>query len=415
MPWTTQRKDLGVANTVSHPPRHANVIGRTPTAINFQLTSFELFGAAARCSHLHLINPAIATPELTMVAKLIEQHVDNYSPDFAILSTADNLKDFVKSYFAGTVASGLAYLAMINEGYVWSDHFENIGGGNPTVRRQPDFVFADAGGDVAIVESKGTRSASSSSFGATVRDGYEGQVEPHLGHIVGGTTATHGYCIGAHMQSTTSADLRIHYTDPPGGGGGGGGGGSDGANTGGGGGGRNDADNAGDNQNGSLGEIQRNSFATAFSLAHGPELGLQLRLGEGPYQDVPFFRFHWLGRTWLSSLGFQFSPGPSNAYIEPHLPVPHDLYHRARPPLIFAVEQTVAEAALRRFLNAAGEDHLGQPIPPMNPEVRQQIQDSPGEYAGAVFPDGLAILDPASLHFPPEFTVWNIQNGEFLG
>ena len=88
-----------------------------------------------------------------MIAKLVEQHVDDFGDDFAILASARSLKDFVKSYFVGTVAAGLAYLVMINEGYVWADHFENIGGGNPTHARKPDFAFGMAGTGVALMES----------------------------------------------------------------------------------------------------------------------------------------------------------------------------------------------------------------------------------------------------------------------
>src|SRR5262249_10715363 len=144
---------------------------------------------------------------------LVEQHVDDSSNDFAIQSSADNFKDFIKSYFAGTVASGIAYLAMIQDGYTWSDHFENVGGGNPkATKKTPEFGFARAGhGDVALVESKGTRSTSGG-FNATVRDGYIDQVEPHLGYTVGTSTATHGYCIGSDLASTTKGELNVHYT-----------------------------------------------------------------------------------------------------------------------------------------------------------------------------------------------------------
>jgi hypothetical protein len=86
---------------------------------------------------LHVINPALVTSESAMIRALVEPHVDNNKNEFAIENSADNFKDYVKSYFAGTIASGLAYLAMIKDGYTWSDHFENIKGGNPAVARKP--------------------------------------------------------------------------------------------------------------------------------------------------------------------------------------------------------------------------------------------------------------------------------------
>jgi len=76
-----------------------------------------------------------------MIRALVEQHVDDNKNTFAIENSSDNFKDYVKSYFVGTIASGLAYLAMIKDGYTWSDHFENVGGGNPNVKRKPDFAF----------------------------------------------------------------------------------------------------------------------------------------------------------------------------------------------------------------------------------------------------------------------------------
>ena len=60
-------------------------------------------------------------------------------------------------------------------------------------------------GDAALVESKGTRSDTSTGFNSTVDDGYTGQVEPHLGYTVGTSTASHGYCIGSYLKSPTKA------------------------------------------------------------------------------------------------------------------------------------------------------------------------------------------------------------------
>src|SRR5438552_3789389 len=83
----------------------------------------------------------------------------------------------------------------------------------PTART-PDFVFSRPGAaDVALVESKGTRSATVSGFDTTVRDGYTKQVEPHLGHMVGTATASHGFCIGGWLTDPAKAELNVHHTD----------------------------------------------------------------------------------------------------------------------------------------------------------------------------------------------------------
>jgi len=193
MAWTSKLKDLATTDIVGHVNSDPNLIERAPVNTSISFTPLELYGAAARCSHLSFVNPLIATVESDTIEKLVEPHVDDISNDFAILASADKFKDYVKSYFSGTVATGLAYLAMINESYVWSDHFENAGGGNASHARKPDFVFGGHGVGVALMESKGSRSGTLTGFDTTVLDGYVGQVEPHLGYTVGGAMATHGY------------------------------------------------------------------------------------------------------------------------------------------------------------------------------------------------------------------------------
>ena len=182
MVWSTKSKSLDITSTTSHRSSAPKVVGRALSTSSLDITPTELFGAAARSSHLHSINIAIATPESVVMARLIEQYIDNTSSNFAIMSNVDSLKDYVKSYFVGTVAAGLAYMTMINEGYVWSDHFENVGGGNPKTKRKPDYVFAGPATGLALMEAKGARSGNIHTFDGRVLDGYSGQVEPHLGH-----------------------------------------------------------------------------------------------------------------------------------------------------------------------------------------------------------------------------------------
>jgi hypothetical protein len=287
MAWTTKSKDISITSTTDHASSQTGVIARGPGVTKISFTPAQFFGAAARCCHLHVINPLLVTPESAMVKALVEQYVDDQKTDFAIDNAADNFKDYVKSYFSGTIASGLAYLAMINDSYVWSDHFENIKGGNPNVARSPDFVFARPGhADVALVESKGTRSANARGFDSTVNDGYVGQVEPHLGFQVGTSTASHGYCIGSYLTSTTKGELNVHYTDlvaaapasPPGAGPG------------------STASAPGSNPT-----VQQHNYATAFRLAHSESLSRQIREGEITDQIIPFAYFEWLGRQWITA------------------------------------------------------------------------------------------------------------------
>jgi len=149
MTWSTTRKSLDITDKRAHIPTWARASGRAPTGTSIDFSPLELFGAAARCNFLHAINPTVATPQSNAMAALIEMFVNDPGSDFAILASADDIKDFAKSYFSGTVAQGLAYLAMIREGYSWSDHFEALGGGNPAVTRKPDFVFGGHGAGVS--------------------------------------------------------------------------------------------------------------------------------------------------------------------------------------------------------------------------------------------------------------------------
>jgi hypothetical protein len=368
MPWISKTKDLALSGATPHSSLISGVIGRAPGFGTINFGPLDLFGAAARCSHLQLVNPVLSTPESQMIAALVEQYVDDVSNDFAILGTA-NFKDFVKSYFAGTVAAGLAYLAMIDDGYVWSDHFENIGGGNPTATKTPDFVFAGPVPGVALLESKGTRSAPMSSFDGTVDAGYVGQVEPHLGYSVGGATATHGYCIGSWLTSTTKAELRVHHTAVPAIGG------------------------QGSQPSAPVTAIQRQNYATAFALAHSPQFGDEIRRGAARRQNVPFVQIEWAGRNWLTS----FAPmgGPwwwhqSLAYLFGQKPtgtwaryLPND------PPPFFAVEQTIAKDVLSRFYGLKPDDDGMVPIEPL---PRDPTTRGEGSQSGAVFPDGLAVI-----------------------
>jgi hypothetical protein len=371
MAWTSRPKDLSTTATTPHASSKPSILGRAPGVRKINFTPAEFFGAAARCSYVHIINPALVTPESIMVKGLVEQHVDNKSPDFAVLKSADRLKDYMKSSFAGTVASGLGYLAMIADGYVWSDHFENVKGGNRSSKRSPDFIFARPGQrDAALMESKGTRSANAKTFDATVEDGYVSQVEPHLGHVVGTATATHGYCIGSWLTSRTKAKLNIHHTDAVA------------------------VVRPGRRPRGSIRAIQKHNYATAFRLAHSEELSRQMRNDRIEQEEVRFFQFEWLGRKWLTSfmLDTLLDRRHHNFWIE-RLRRRRDWRkdwldgNRFREP-DFAVEESCAVGVLRALSNDRRDDKQFD-INPLPNELCQNARS--GEGSAAIFPDGLAV------------------------
>jgi hypothetical protein len=397
MTWKTKLKSLDITSVTPHPSSTLHVNGQAPTISTLGFTPLELFGAIARCSHLKTVDPALVTPESMMIAAMLELHVDDTSNNFAILASADKLKDFVKSYFAGSVASGLAYLTMIRDGYVWADHFENIRGGNPLIQKSPDFAFAAPLKGIALMESKGSRSARLSAFDARVSDGYTDQVEPHLGHLFGSMIATHGYCIGAWLQSTSKAEVRVHHTavtiqaksKPP-------------LLTG-------------------LSAIQRGNYATAFALSHSDRLGAQINGTAGDYREdifrqIPFISFDWRGRTWLTSYvvgNFRVGPGYFRDRFYEFRRYRPDWFVAGQrgPSFAFAIESGVAVGALRTFLGLEAREGPLFDVERLIPDGVMDIGYEGGGFDGAVFPDGLAILSRKADPSKVRPVVWNRSNG----
>ena len=325
-----------------------------------------------------------------MIEALLGTHVDDISPDFSVLSTADNYKDFVKSYFAGTVAAGTAYLAMVNDGYVWSDHFENAGGGSSTAPKSPDFVFCGPSTGVALVEAKGSRSAALSAFDTTVRDGYKQQVEPHLGSAVGGVASTHGFCIGSYLRSTTKAEVRIHHTDSV----------TAGSSS---------ASNGEDPEIADLGALQRHSYATAFRFAHGTKLGESLRSGNDSGFAI-FYRFQWLGRNWLSRFGMSDDEKLDDLLSYRFY---RNVHRRPCRWGFFAIEEGIATIALARYFGRKSSETSDQRFEPLPKELIVSARFAGDEMAGAIFPDGLAFIGHLPKIDSDNWIIWNFSAGRF--
>jgi hypothetical protein len=366
--WSTKIKDLGSSTQTPHGSSRAGVAGRTPAVTSITFTPVEFFGAAARCLHTHVINPAVVTPESLLLSALVAPHVDDVSAPFGVLGSADRFKDYARSYFAGTVAAGLAYLQMIADGYVWSDHFENLAS---VAGQTPDFVFARPGHPgVALVESKGTRRASVRGFNRIVRAGYTRQVEPHLGSTIGTAAATHGFCLGGWLTSTQQADMLIHYTAP--------------------------SHTAGTSGGSPPSTVQLNNYATAFRLAHSEELSREIRGGTID-RIVEFSTFNWVGLDFVSS---------------------PFLVERGRKPLAmramnpwevsaFAVERRTAAAVLRAVSRRRTFDGALE-----LPEMSIDSMVSARFDRGALFPDGFAVLS-AECQYEPKAVTWNPRELNF--
>lgn len=376
MAWIAKPKSISVTKHASHAARRASVDGR---ALALKTVSFgpgELFGAAARCSSLLHVDPVAVTPESELVKALVSRHVSDASSEFSFLPSADQFKDFVGNHFTGTVAAGIAYLAMVQDGYAWVNHFENLGSANNAEARSPDFVFArnDRSG-VALLESKGTRKLNSSQFDRRIENGYLDQVEPHLGYNVGNSVATHGFCIGSWMRSGTSAELFVHGTAPV-------------------------SVGVPPSSSKPIGEVQRGDYVAAFQLALGPRWANQISTRAGIAEGFPVLQFEWLGRQWLtSSLVFRSQDGRLLGRFHAETPRPPWIVDQAFPPpdfpmTAFAIEKEHATAALNAFSAAEVEVVPELHIEPIGREWRDRARE---EFWSAVFPDGLAVVTQKSL------------------
>ncbi|MBB4420791.1 hypothetical protein GGE20_005782 [Rhizobium leguminosarum] len=367
MVWATKTKGLELTKTTGHPPpRKPQIRGRAPATKAITFTPAELFGAMAKCSHLHVVNSAAVTSESETCRHLLNEYVDDDDDSFAILETADRLKDFSRTHLAGVVGAGISYLQMIRDGYTWCDHFENmsLAGAAPT-KKSPDFVFSRRDDKtVALTESKATRGSSRKQFDTTVRRGYLQQVSPYLGMRVGSSVASHGFAIGSWMTSAKRAEIVIHHTAPPSGNG-------DGSDEG--------ADPT---------EVRRGNYLNALTLLLGPDVSRAALSGEWSARGRQFVMARWLGHEWL--LGF--APFHSPYVFDEEDKILWENSHKLAPSLWgfnrFALEWNVAR---QFFMSLERNDTLTNPLENI-PEMDDRLIAEARSSDSAVFPDGFAVI-----------------------
>jgi hypothetical protein len=365
--WTSKSKKLALHSvTAMEESPKKKLTGRAPDVTDIEFTPQELFGAMARCSHLHPVNPEVVTFESEGSRHLISMHVDDSAEDFFLLPSVKRLKDSSRSHLVGMVGDGIAYLQMIRDGYVWCDHFENLSpSADPETRKRPDFVFNRPGRtDVALMESKATQGTHRAGFLGIVEKGYHQQVSPHLGTEIGGSLASHGFSIGSWMKSPSKAELHVNYTaisvdSEPG-------------------------DSSGDPRLVRLGNYQ-----TVLSLMFGPPKATAARNGRWLSPEIRLLTADWLDRKWL--LGFPSPYLGSRFWGNWNAKVFVD-FDWARWPLAseFALELNVAEAVFKAFgIESTAFDALAD-LAPMEPSLIAEAK----ERGGAVYPDGFAVLGP---------------------
>ncbi|MEY9722160.1 hypothetical protein ABIA22_004714 [Sinorhizobium fredii] len=368
MEWKSKGKELPLSKVTGHgDPRPLPVKGRAPAVKMIHFTPTELYGAMARCSHLHVVNSDAVTAESETCRHLLSQYVDENGDRFAILKAADRLKDFSRTHLAGVVGAGLAYLQMIRDGYHWFDHFENLrlAGSAPT-KKSPDFVFSRRGDEtVAVSESKATRGSSRAQFDGTVKRGYLEQVSPYLGLEIGSAIASHGFAIGAWMTSPVNAEILVHHTAPPAG----------------------SVSPGGHDDLSDPTVVRRGNYLNALSLLFGQDIADAARAGRWPAPAERFVTARWLGHDWL--LGFDT---PRRSYLfdsEDAIWLDDPLrspWWRAFNG--FALEWEVA----RRFFSAL--EPLETKINPLDnlPEIDDRLILEARSSGSAVFPDGFAVI-----------------------
>ncbi len=368
--WNSKSKTLALHSVT---PREENpskkLTGRAPNVTEIEFTPQELFGAMARCSHLHPVNPEVATFESESSRHLISAHVDDAANDFFLLPSVKRLKDSSRSHLVGVVGDGIAYLQMIRDGYVWCDHFENLSPSqNLETKKRPDFVFNRAGvSDVALMESKATQGTHRPGFLAIVERGYRDQVSPHLGLEIGGSFASHGFPIGSWMKSPTKAELHVNHTAVP-------------------------AEPGPVADGGDPRLVRLGNYQTVMSLMFGPRIASAARAGRWLSPEIGLLTADWLDRKWLLGfpspyLGSRFWAGPSaDLFAE---------YDWAHWPLVneFALELNVAEAVFKALRAERSEIDPLASLEPMDQELIARAKED----GGAVFPDGFAVLGPGKI------------------
>lgn len=361
----------------------------------FDFTAWDLVMAMAFCANRSHIPPSDRRAHARSISGMVDLHVDPKGGDFAINASADRLKDFVGSYLTGVIATGLAFLYMHRQGYVWFGHFEDAKPGNMLTRKAPDFVFQHGvTGDLALVESKGTRQRTGRAF---ARKGYIEQVTPHLGHKAFGQVATYGYCIGSRLPAL-KGDLVIIHTHPafaPLGGGSS----------------RKLPPIVPAGRGPTL--IQRATFNRSMELVFGLPLGTDT--GEDPVAPLPsdvispslLRAVRWAGRDWIVARTWNWEPRDSD-YVSTALLVTSlrlDLLiglDPSDPPVagaVWAFDKAIFEA----FTDFGDGEREAKPYS-LAPDTLASLQKQAADGGGSVIASGLALLPMRQLELVRETT-----------
>lgn len=185
-----------------------SIFKNQPTPSNSMTVDFiRLVAAIVRTAATGKVVSARSTLATSSLAEGVLQYLHSTARGFSIDREFHELKDFVGTAYTGVLGAGLAYLRMLHDKYAWKAHYEEIvtPSSLATAGPEPDFVFANELGDLAVIESKGTGKNLGSAVTAA-KNGYLRQVEPASHRALhGGLFPSLGYAFGTALNTAIGA------------------------------------------------------------------------------------------------------------------------------------------------------------------------------------------------------------------
>src|SRR5262245_39654007 len=230
MPWnpTTQKSVTAFTHGTQGKNRSYQLATAPPVPTNLQFSGIALFASIARTNALLGATPNVTQGLARSAGCLICEVVEDPPTLFLVTADVDHFADAKRTSFSGDIGAGVTDLVMDAMGYVYRANARTIIPTGPAA----DFVYIGrptGGQGIGLAAAKGRVSASTTpnSLLSAVRQGYQTQVEPHVGTAPGGAPILHGYAIGLGTKPGGGKSfIHIEETAPilvpvaPGGGGG---------------------------------------------------------------------------------------------------------------------------------------------------------------------------------------------------
>lgn len=189
-------------NASWHPKQslYGNPVNADPFTFAYAATRTSIVG-----THIGL-RGSIAGAGLSIAAAA---YLQRSAPDLNFHHRFNNVKDFVGTGIKGTVGAAFAYIYMLNKGYVWAGHWEDVVT-KSAKGPHPDFVFA-SDTQVCLLDAKGSSSPHVKVDGL-VKQEWKRQIWPHKTtpfHF--GGRCTEGAVIATVVSPTVSASFVKAY------------------------------------------------------------------------------------------------------------------------------------------------------------------------------------------------------------